>query len=408
VDPEAVILQRLEALGRISEEPGVLTRTFGSAAMREANDLVQGWMQEAGMETAIDDISNLIGRLHGPTPDARILLIGSHLDTVRNAGKFDGPLGVLLGIACVERIRAMKRPLPFAIHVAAFADEEGVRFQKSHLGSRAFTRQLEPADLAILDANGMSIANAIRANGGDPARLPSGNGPSENYIGYIEPHIEQGPVLEERGLAVGVVTAIAGQTRAKLLLTGRPGHAGTTPMQLRRDALCGAAELILEVEKYARQRAGLVATVGQIVNAPNVSNVIPGSCEITLDVRHQDDDVRLNFFKELTPLLARIEQQRHLKIQAKVVQQTDSVPCSSELTAFLRDAVRKHQPEVIDLPSGAGHDAAILASVMPMAMLFVRCAGGISHHPDESVKREDIRFALEVLTDFVLSLAQPL
>ena len=408
MEAEAVILERLETLARISEEPGRLTRTFGSPAMRRANEQVQSWMQQAGMNASVDEVGNLIGRFAGPAADSRILLLGSHLDTVRDAGKFDGALGVILSIACVEKIRQMKRALPFGIHVISFADEEGVRFQKSHLGSRVFINQFDPADLALVDSNGITLAGAIQDGGGDPSRLPSRHAVAENYIGYIEPHIEQGPVLEENGLAVGVVTGIAGQTRARITFTGRPGHAGTTPMSSRRDALCGAAEFILETEQYARQHPGLVATVGQIAAEPNVSNVIPGACWVTLDVRHQNDSVRLNFFKDLTPLFARLEKQRGLKIEAQVVQQTESVPCSAELSDLLREAARQRQAGIMDLPSGAGHDAAIVARIIPMAMLFIRCAGGISHHPDESVRAGDVRVALEVLTDFILLLADRL
>ncbi len=401
-------MERLTALGRVSEEPDRLTRTYGSPAMREANLLAQSWLEQAGMSASVDEVGNLIGRFPGPATNPHILLIGSHLDTVRNAGKYDGPLGVLMAIACVEKIRAMKHSLPFAIHIIAFADEEGVRFQKSHLGSRAFTNQLAPADLALTDANGITMAEAIRQQGGDYIPGKSRHISGENYIGYIESHIEQGPVLEEKNLAVGVVTAIAGQTRAKVSFTGRPGHAGTTPMNLRQDALCGAAEFILATEKYARQHPGLVATVGQIMAEPNVSNVIPGVCHVTLDARHQEDSVRLNFFKDLTPLFAKLEKERRLKIVAQVVQQSDSVPCSPELSELLRAAVRNHQPDVLDLASGAGHDAAIVAGIMPVAMLFVRCKGGVSHHPDESVQAGDVRIALDVLTDFVLSLAKEL
>jgi allantoate deiminase len=405
VEAEAVIMERLESLGWISDEPDQLTRLFASPAMSRANHFVQTWMRSAGMNTKTDALGNLIGHFPGPGADSKILLLGSHLDTVRNAGKFDGPLGVLLAISCVERIQQTKQSLPFAIEVVAFADEEGARFQSAYLGSRALTGQLDEKDLALVDEKGVTMAEAIRQFGGDPARLNSCRMTGENLLGYVEVHIEQGPVLEQKNQAVGVVTAIAGQTRATITFKGRAGHAGTTPMELRQDALCGASEFILEAEKYARQHPGLVATVGQITADPNVSNVIPGSCRLTLDLRHQDDAVRVKLPKDLAKFFVELEQRRGLKVTWRTIQETASVPCSPELSALLRDAARKHQAQVIDLPSGAGHDAAVMAKITPVVMLFVRCAGGVSHHPDESVRAEDVRVALDVLTDFVLSLA---
>ena len=403
VEAEAVIMERLEALGRISDEPGCLTRLFASPAMRRANELVESWMLKAGLSTGVDALGNLIGSLPGPNQDSKTLLLGSHLDTVRNAGKYDGPLGVLTAIACLEQIRVAKRALPFAIKVVAFADEEGARFQTAYLGSRALTGQLDEKDLALVDENGVTMEQAILQFGGDPAKLEFSRMAGEDLLGYVEVHIEQGPVLEQKNLAVGVVTAIAGQTRAKLKFEGRPGHAGTTPMDMRQDALCGASEFIVDADKYARQHPGLVATVGQISAEPNVSNVIPGICRLTLDLRHQADAIRRNGCKNLAKIVAGIEQQRGLKILWQTVQETDSVPCSPQLTELMSDAVRKHQPDVISLPSGAGHDAAVMAKITPVAMLFVRCKGGVSHHPDESVL-EDVRVALDVLTDFVLSI----
>jgi len=405
MDVAAQMMERIEALGRISEEADCLSRPFASPAMRRANDLVESWMVQAGMSTKTDALGNLIGRFHGPHADSKILLLGSHLDTVRNAGKFDGPLGVVMAIACVEQIRCAKHALPFAIEVVAFADEEGARYQTAYLGSRALTGLLDEKDLALVDANGVTMAEAIKQFGGDPARLKSCRIAGENLLGYVEVHIEQGPVLEQKNLAVGVVTAIAGQTRATITFEGKAGHAGTTPMELRHDALCGAAEFILEAEQYARQHPGLVATVGQITADPNVSNVIPQRCRLTVDLRHQEDAMRERGCTDLDKFVMEIGRRRGLKAAWRMVQETASVPCSAELSVILREAARKHQPGVIDLPSGAGHDAAVMAKITPVAMLFVRCAGGVSHHPDEAVRNDDVRVALDVLTDFVLSLA---
>lgn len=397
-------MERLEALGRISDEPGRLTRLFASPAMRRANDLVQSWILQAGMTPRADAVGNVIGHFPGPRPDSKILLLGSHLDTVPNAGKFDGPLGVVLAIACVEQLRA-HGPLPFAINVVAFADEEGARFQTAYLGSRALVGELTEEELSLTDAGGITMGEAIRASGGDPARLKSCQLNGGNLLGYVEVHIEQGPVLENQNLPAGIVTAIAGQTRATLVFHGRASHAGTTPMDLRRDALCAAAELILEIEKYARQNPGMVGTVGQIHAEPNARNVIPGECRLTLDLRHQDDAVRQKGCEALREIATGIAARRSLRSTWQITQETPSVPCSPELSKLLRDAARRHVPGVIDLPSGAGHDAAIMASITPAAMLFVRCAGGISHHPAESVRMEDCRAALNILTDFVRAVA---
>ena len=408
------IMDRIEALGRISEEPGRLTRTFGSRAMRQANELAARWMREAGMTVRRDAVGNLFGHYTASKPSGAggvppMLLIGSHLDTVRNAGKFDGILGVLLGIACVERLRREHLPLPFDLEVAAFADEEGVRFQSAYLGSRAAAGRLDEAALGRADDRGISAAEAIGARQGDiaaalslvrPARIDPGR-----LLGYFEAHIEQGPVLEERNLAVGLVSAIAGQSRCVIRFSGKAGHAGTCPMSLRRDAVCGAAEFILAVEKLGRGTPGLVATVGRILAEPNAANVIPGTAALTLDVRHQSDRVRRGAVKDLLSAARRIAAARGLQATAQTVQQEPAAPCSRELSAILERAVRRHQPEVAALPSGAGHDAVMMAGITPVSMLFVRCKGGVSHHPAESVRQADIVVALKVILDFIHLLA---
>ena len=404
-DPAANIMARIEALARISDDAGGLTRTFCSPGMRRANALVASWMRAAGMKVREDAIGNLIGHYPGATRHSKTLLFGSHLDTVRNAGKFDGPLGVILAIACGEHLRRNQLRLPFAIEVCCFADEEGVRYQCAHLGSRAATGLLTQPDLRRKDARGISMADAIRRFGGQPARLKQVRFDASRLLGYVEAHIEQGPVLEDENAAVGIVTAIAGQSRFQLTFTGRAGHAGTTPMRLRRDALCAAAEFILAVEGYAARKAGLVATVGQIRAEPNASNVIPGTVTLTLDVRHQTDSARRSAGAQLQRLAREIADARHLKVSAQLVQQTPSVGCSRKLAGLLERASKLHQPQTIRLPSGAGHDAAILARITPAAMLFIRCKGGISHHPDASASRQDVRVALAVLNDFLQLLA---
>src|ERR1041385_5729379 len=273
-NPAQKLAQRLDALSRISDEPGRLTRTFCSPAMRRANDLVASWMREAGMTVREDAIGNLIGNYRGSLPDAKVLLLGSHLDTVRNAGRFDGIFGVLVAIAAVEYLHENKTVLPFAIEVIGFADEEGVRYQSAYLGSRAVTGAFNSEDLKRVDASGIAMAEAIRNFGGNPDALDSCRFDPKRLVGYVEVHIEQGPVLEAKNLAVGVVTGIAGQTRARFTFSGAAGHAGTVPTALRQDALCGAAEFILAVESYAKNLEGLRATVGEITAFPGASNEI--------------------------------------------------------------------------------------------------------------------------------------
>ena len=399
---------RLEALGRITDEPGRLTRTFCSPAMQRANKLVNSWMRQASMTTRQDAIGNLIGHYAAEqTGEARekVLLLGSHLDTVRNAGKFDGPLGVLTAIACVQQLHEKKIHLPFAIDVIAFADEEGVRFHKAYLGSTALAGTFDTLDLKRTDAEGITMESAIQDFGENPKQLATARLNPDRLLGYVEVHIEQGPVLEKKKLPLGVVTAIAGQTRAHLAFNGRAGHAGTTPMALRHDALCAAAHFILEVEALAKNRAGLVATVGALQALPGVSNVIPAQAQLSLDLRHAVDDARDSACAELRKRARRIAAARKLQVHWQAVSETAAVQCDQRLSAVLGEAVKWRQKSLVQLPSGAGHDAAAMAAIAPVAMLFVRCKGGISHHPEESASAADIRIAIAVMGDFLERLA---
>jgi allantoate deiminase len=399
------VMERLDALGCISEEPDRLTRTFCSPAMRRANDLVAGWMREAGMTVSEDAVGNLVGKYAGRDDRAKTFILGSHLDTVRGAGKFDGPLGVVAAIATVQQLGEQNIRLPFALEVIAFADEEGVRYPTTFLGSRALTGGLTEQDLKLVDAGGVTMADAIRAFGGNPDNLKSARRDPQQLLGYAEVHIEQGPVLEKNLQPVGVVSAIAGRTRVKVRFVGQAGHAGTTPMALRHDALTAAAQFILAVETCAGEYSGLVATVGQIEAQPDVANVIP--CEVTLsvDVRHQSDSTRGTACGRLQEIAYQIGQKRGVENEWQVVQEIQSVPCSRELSAALSKAARQHLLAVTELPSGAGHDAAVMGDITPVAMLFVRCKGGISHHRDESVATEDVAVALGVMNEFLGLLA---
>lgn len=401
-----LVMQRIDALAQISEEDGKLTRRFASPAMRRANELVGGWLREAGMAVRTDAIGNLIGHYPGAQPEGKTFLLGSHLDTVRDAGKFDGALGVVAAIACVQGFHETNTRLPFAMEVAGFADEEGVRFQSNYLGSRALAGAFDPADLQRTDTSGITMADAIREFGGHPGALASAQCDASRLLGYAEVHIEQGPVLEQKNQAVGVVSAIAGQTRARIRFIGEAGHAGTVPMQLRRDALAAAAELVLAAESLAQDRGGLVATVGEITALPGAGNVIPGEARLSLDVRHPDDAVRERAGEDLKRRAEEIAAARGVSLRWEAVSQTAAVICHPGLTTLMANAVKRHQPEAPLLTSGAGHDAAALAAITPVTMLFVRCKGGISHNPAESASEADVGVALAVLNDFLKSLSE--
>jgi allantoate deiminase len=393
------VLERCDLLAGCSEEPDRLTRRFATPALREARELVQGWMREAGLATRCDPIGNLVGRLDGRGD--RALILGSHLDTVPDAGRYDGALGVLVGIACAERLREVGSRLPFALEVVGFADEEGARYRTAFLGSAVMAGRFEAAWLDRLDSDGVTLADGVWAWGGDPEALAAGRRRPEDLLGYCEVHIEQGPVLDRRAEPLAVVTAIAGRTLAGVTFGGSAGHAGTTPMDARRDALCAAAEWIGGVEAEARGGSGLVATVGEIAADPGSANVIPGRVAVSLDVRHADDAVRETATAALRERAAAIGEARGVDVTWEQLQATPAVPCSPALSDQLAAAVADAGHPAPRLPSGAGHDAVMMAAVAPVAMLFVRCGGGISHHPDESVRAEDVAAALDATTLFV-------
>jgi allantoate deiminase len=395
----AAVLRRCDELAAFSEEEGRVTRRFATLALWQAGETVRGWMEAAGMAVRRDAIGNLIGRLGDG--DRRTLLIGSHLDTVRDAGRYDGVLGVLVAIACLERLRDRRRSLPYAVEVLAFADEEGVRFGTGYLGSSVVAGCFDTADLERRDADGVTLADAVRAFGGDPEGLASARRDPADLIGYYEVHIEQGPVLETGGVPLGVVAAIAGQSRGRITFTGAAGHAGTVPMSLRRDALCAAAEFVTVAETVARSEDGVVATVGELEVQDGASNVIPGRVALSLDLRHAADSVRESVGGRLRERAGAIADARGSALEWDVVQETRAVTCSTKLAGLVAQAVLASGHPVVRLPSGAGHDAVMLSRIAPIAMLFVRCAGGVSHNPAESVTIEDVAAAIDATTRFL-------
>jgi allantoate deiminase len=409
VDPGDQIVERCRELAGVSEEQGRLTRRFATPAMARANAIVGSWMREAGMTVRIDAAGNLVGRRPGTSVLAGTLLMGSHLDTVRDAGAFDGPLGVITAIALVQRLREESVALPFAIDVLGFADEEGLRFGTAYLGSRAVAGTFEPSLLDALDDDGVSVRAALRGFGGDPGSLPGASGSAsrrgDELLGYVELHMEQGPVLEERGAPVGVVTGIAGATRVEVRFTGQPGHAGTVPMSLRRDAAPAVAELVLACEAAARETDGLLATVGRLSVLPGAPNVVPGRAIAFLDIRHADDRVRHRGVEELRARAAEIAAARGLEMDWSVRLDNAAIAVDGPLTERLASAAGGLGLPDVRLASGAGHDGVALSALCPIAMLFVRCPGGLSHNPAEAVAPADASVALNVLYAFVRELA---
>ncbi len=404
------VMERCDILSHISEEADCLTRRFATPAMREVNEVVATWMRIAGMTVQIDAIGNIIGRYEASAPGAKTLLLGSHLDTVRDAGKYDGPLGVMVALACVERLHQRGERLPFAIEVLGFADEEGVRYHTAYIGSRVVAGIFDVSTLELRDEDGISLADAIRQFGGnpDPEVLRTPRWQREKLLGYCEIHIEQGPVLEERDLPVGWVPAISGQNRYALTFVGKAGHAGTVPMELRQDALCAASEFILAVESLARTTSGLVATVGKIVVQSSASNVIPGHVVISLDVRHKSGAVLEQACKELRTEGNQISQKRGVTLNWQTVQTDQTIYCAPHMANLLAQAIKQVGYPAFILPSGAGHDGVSLSEITDIAMLFVRCKGGISHHPDEAVTVEDVEVALKVMDQFLQALRSEL
>jgi allantoate deiminase len=392
VDARALeAVRRCRVLAECSEEPGVTTRTFLSPPMRDVHAQVTQWMIAAGMNVTVDHAGNIRGAYPAATAGAARLFIGSHLDTVPRAGAFDGVLGVMLGIALVESLG--RRRLPFAIEVVGFSEEEGVRFGVPYIGSRALAGTLDRDLLERRDRDGRSVADAIRAYGLDPTRIPEAVVDGD-AIGYLEFHIEQGPVLESRGLPLGVVGRIAGQTRVTLTFTGTAGHAGTTPMPMRRDALAGAAEWIAAVERMASEEPDLVATVGRIEAEPNATNVIAGRCVVSLDVRHWNNSPRALAAGTALTLARDIAARRGLTLHHELHLDEPSLAMDMGFTALLERAVSESGVPAASVMSGAGHDATIVGLRMPVAMLFLRSPGGVSHHPDEAVHEGDVAAAL--------------
>jgi allantoate deiminase len=400
-DRAARIIARCREIAACTEIPGEITRLFLTPPMHKVHALLRGWMEAAGMIVHIDAIGNLRGFWPGLTPESPRLLIGSHLDTVPNAGAFDGVLGVVLGIAIVEELRC--ELLPFAIEIIGFSEEEGIRFSKPFLGSLALVGKLDADTIARTDRNGMSVRQAIEAYGLDPAQLPAAALANETFA-YLEFHIEQGPVLESEDMSLGIVEALVGQTRMQLIFAGQANHAGTTPMHLRHDAMAAAAEWIVAVEDYASSRNGLVATVGQVEAASGAGNVIAGHVTASLDVRHANDRAREASVIAILKHAETAATRRGVHVTSSKQLEQPAVPLDPHLTTLLNKAAAQAGFPGRRMTSGAGHDAMILGPVVPSTMLFLRSPGGLSHHPDETVLPQDVEAALATAMEFLAQL----
>jgi hydantoinase/carbamoylase family amidase len=402
------IVARAEQLGALTEREGMVARSYLTPRHREAGELIAGWMREAGMEAAFDPLGNVVGRYAGTDAAAPAVLTGSHMDTVIDAGKFDGIFGILSPIACIGALDRAGKRLPFPIEVIAFGDEEGVRFGTSMVGSKAITGKLEAKVLETRDAAGITMADALTSFGGDPASVAGLKRDPAAIRVFVESHIEQGPVLLQEGFAVGVVTAIQGSSRVRVQVRGEEGHAGTVPMVMRHDALAAAAEMVLAVERHCRDDAAhLVGTVGKLgVAAGGAINVIPGKVEFTIDVRSGEDTRRRAAAAALEKRCRDIAAARGVGVEWTPLQELAAAQCDASERARLAQAIADLGLPLRELPSGAGHDAMQFAGVAPLVMLFVRCGnGGVSHSPRETLSAEDADIATRVLLRYLERLA---
>lgn len=404
--PGEEIMAMIDMLARHSDSPDNLTCTYLSPAHRAVAEQLRDWMLAAGMTVEIDAVGNVVGRLPCGQAGAKTFITGSHYDTVIDAGRYDGRLGIVLPIVCALEFRQQGRQLPFDLEIIGFADEEGVRFKSTFLGSSAVAGCFDEALLDNVDTKGISMRDALRAAGFDPTAIPALARKREHLLGYAEVHIEQGPVLLSENRALGVVTAIAGSVRYNITVTGMAGHAGTVPMHVRRDAAAAAAEMVLAVEKHCSGTPGLVGTVGKLGVPNGAVNVIPGRCEFTIDLRAGDDRLRDETSRRVLEEIENIAARRNARTEPRLLMTAAAAVCSPNIQERLARSINRITGEAAPrhLPSGAGHDAMKMASVTDIGMLFVRCGNdGISHHPAESMTAADAELAARVFGDFLIS-----
>ncbi|UCE32906.1 MAG: allantoate amidohydrolase [Burkholderiales bacterium] len=398
-----------EALAAHTDHPGQLTVAYLTPAHRQASLELRQRMREAGFDEVLEDaVGNVVGRYRGREPDAPALVTGSHFDTVRDGGRYDGRLGVLLPIAVVAEYAARGARPRHTLEVVGFAEEEGLRFHSAFLASSALAGSFDFGLLERTDADGTRMDDLMRAHGLAPEAIAGGARDPSRVAAFVEVHIEQGPVLLERGLALGAVSSINGARRVMVRLRGVAGHAGTTPMAMRRDAGAAAAEVVLFVERRCASQPDLVGTVGMLAVPGGSTNVIPGACEFSLDVRAPQDAVRDAALEDILAEIAAVCERRGIACELEHTMNVPAAPCHPELRAQWRAAIEATGQAPIELPSGAGHDAMKMAEIAPIGMLFVRCgAGGISHNPLETITAEDAGAAAGAFAAFVARFRAP-
>jgi hydantoinase/carbamoylase family amidase len=396
----ARILELADRLATHSDLPGALSCTYLTPAHRASAKELAQWMQAAGMAVTIDGVGNVVGRYPAAEPTNRTLIVGSHYDTVVDAGKYDGRLGILTGLVVIDHLNRTGQRLPFAVELIGFAEEEGLRFSASYIGSTAVAGSFDRGLLDRRDRDGIALADAISATGFDPAEIPKLARARQDLAGYLEVHIEQGPVLLQEGLPLGIVTAIAGNCRFWLTVSGQAGHAGTVPMGLRHDAVAAAAEIVLAVERRCANVATLVGTVGRMEVPGGATNVIAGRCELSLDIRAGDDVTRDAAVADVRAEIDAIARRRGVTVEVKEMQRNGAVACSARVQGLFADAIARAGGTPRFLPSGAGHDAVNFGGITDTGMLFVRCGnGGVSHSPRETITAEDADLGARVLLD---------
>ncbi len=401
-----LIQQRIDEISLFSDDPRWLSRTFGSQVSTECGQKIASWMQEGGLDVRIDNIGNIRGKLLSTNPEAKTFVIASHFDTTLNAGKYDGILGILMGMDIIENIRKGNISLPFHIEIIAFAEESGIRFQTGYLGSKVIAGTFKNKFLIIADDQGNKLSQVLQSLNYDTSHLKEDAIPAEDWLGYFEIHIEQGPILFEKNIPVGIVNNIIGQKKIEITFTGESGHAGTVPMNLRRDALCAAAKFILGVEKFAsNEKRKILATVGKLEVPGAASNTIAASVNCTLDLRSEDARLLSDAYEYVYSLCEKHCDKRNIYFEWNLVHETDPVTCNKKLRKLLANSISEKNIEATFLDSGAVHDAAIISQVAPVIMLFVKCVKGTERHPLENVADYDIATALDVCDHFMEQLS---
>jgi len=408
IERAAKVQQRIQEIASFSENGHFMSRIFGTKSFIECSKKITSWMENAGLETRIDNIGNIRGKLLSSNPGAKTFVIASHFDTSFNAGKYDGVLGIIMGLDIIENIIINKISLPFHIEIIAFSEEEGIRFPTGYLGSKVVSGTFKNKLLELKDDKGNTLSQLLQLMNFDRDHIKDDAILPEEWLAYFEIHIEKGLLLYEKNIPVGIVNTITGHKRINITFTGETGHAGTVPMNRRKDALCAAAKFILGVEKYAsKEKRNIVATIGKISIPDSAGNVIPGSVNCTLDIRSYNAQSLSDAYEFINELCENICDKRNIYFEWKLVQETEPVTCNKKFRKLLSNAIVETNFEVINLESGVVHDAAIISQVAPVVMLFIKCLRSNKNNSIENVEDYDIATALDVCDHFIEQLIPP-